>query len=48
MWNNNRIEYSASVEPDGWLIVLVLNGPWRQYFSLYQAVSQREGERRDK
>ena len=24
-----------------------LNGPLRQYFSLYQAVSQREGERRE-
>ena len=25
-----------------------LNGPLRQYFSLYQAVSQREGERKEK
>ena len=25
-----------------------LNGPLRQYFSLYRAVSQREGERKDK
>ena len=24
------------------------NGPLRQYFSLYRAVSQREGERKDK
>ena len=24
------------------------NGPLRQYFSLYQAVSQREGERKEK
>ena len=24
------------------------NGPLRQYFSLYRAVSQREGERREK
>ena len=25
-----------------------LNGPLRQYFSLYRAVSQREGEKKDK
>ena len=25
-----------------------LNGPLRQYFSLYQTVSQREGERKEK
>ena len=30
----------------GWL--LGLNGLLRQYFSLYRAVSQREGERREK
>ena len=30
----------------GWLFRL--NGPLRQYFSLYRAVSQREGERGDK
>ena len=24
------------------------NGPLRQYFSLYRAVSQREGERKDR
>ena len=28
-----------------WLVVLGFNGPLRQYFSLYRAVSQREGER---
>ena len=28
-----------------WLVGLGLNGPLRQYFSLYRAVSQREGER---
>ena len=32
----------------GWLVVLGLNGPLRQYFSLCQAVSQREGKRRQK
>ena len=31
----------------GWLVgCLRLNGPLRQYFSLYRAVSQREGERK--
>ena len=30
----------------GWLIVL--GPPLRQYFSLYRAVSQREGERKEK
>ena len=25
-----------------------LNGPLRQYFNLYRAVSQREGERKEK
>ena len=28
----------------GWLVVFELNGPLRQYFTLYQAVFQREGE----
>ena len=28
-----------------WSVVLGFNGPLRQYFSLYRAVSQREGER---
>ena len=32
-----------------WLVgCFGLNGPLRQYFSLYQAVSQREGERKEK
>ena len=29
----------------GWLVDVGFNGPLRQYFSLYRAVSQREGER---
>ena len=34
---------------DGWLAgCLRLNGPMRQYFSLYRAVSQREGERKER
>ena len=33
----------------GWLVdCFVFNGPLRQYFSLYRAVSQREGERGEK
>ena len=32
----------------GWLVVLGLTDPLRQYFSLYQAVSQREGDRGEK
>ena len=32
-----------------WLVgCLGLNGPLRQYFSLYRAISQREGERKEK
>ena len=30
----------------GWCFEL--NGPLRQYFSLYRAISQREGERKEK
>ena len=34
---------------DGWLVgCFGFNGPLRQYFSLYRAVSQREGERGEK
>ena len=33
----------------GWLVgCFGFNGPLRQYFSLYRAVSQREGERRER
>ena len=31
-----------------WLVVFGFNGPLRQYFSQYQAVFQREGERGEK
>ena len=34
-----------TVTPVGWLVGFGFNGPLRQYFSLYRAVSQREGER---
>ena len=37
------------LDGDGWLVgCFGLNGPLRQYFSLYRAVSQREGERKEK
>ena len=32
----------------GWLAVLVFNDPLRQYFSLYRAVAQSQGEREKK
>ena len=42
----------SSLSPSLWEIWLVgcfgFNGPLRQYFSLYRAVSQREGERKEK
>ena len=39
----NRLSYTELV---GWLVGCVrFNGPLRQYFVLYRAVSQREGER---
>ena len=41
---------SVSAYFEGWLVgwLFGLNGPLRQYLSLYRAVSQREGERREK
>ena len=36
-------------EGGGWLVgCFGFNGPLRQYFSLYRAVSQKEGERGEK
>ena len=32
----------------GGLVILGFNGPLREYFSLYRAVSQREEERKEK
>ena len=44
-----RIFSSRSKEFAHWLVgCFGLNGPLRQYFSLYRAVSQREGERRER
>ena len=34
----------ASIFSVGWLVGFGFNGPLRQYFSLYRAVSQREEE----
>ena len=42
------LKFQALLEKVGWLVVFGLNGPLRQYFSLYRAVSQREGERGEK
>ena len=42
------ISFQCSLIWFGWLVALGLNGPLRQYFSLYWAVSQREGERKEK
>ena len=44
---HNLVSYSARMD-FGWLVVFGFNGPLRQYFSLYRAVSQREGERGEK
>ena len=42
-WLNFGMEYQWNI---GWLVgCFGFNGPLRQYFSLYRAVSQREGER---
>ena len=41
----NSISYSSNSSVVGWLVGFGFNGPFRQYFSLYRAVSQREGER---
>ena len=43
---NDSLIYKTDV---GWLVgCFGLNDPLRQYFSLYRAVSQREGERKIK
>ena len=40
---------TAVVLRSGWLVSCMgFNGPLRQYLSLYWAVSQREGERKEK
>ena len=42
------LDYSRSRVWFGWFGCFGFNGPLRQYFSLYRAVSQREGERRER
>ena len=43
------VGFSLAVARRGWLVgCFGFNGPLRQYFSLYRAVSQREGERGEK
>ena len=45
----NRSNSERAYQLVGWLVgCFGLNGPLRQYFSLYQAVSQRVGERKEK
>ena len=45
IWTDARL-IAISPEPIGWLVgCFGFNGPLKQYFSLYRAVSQREGER---
>ena len=53
-WMSNKASYakacfSPCCNSVGWLVgYFGLNGPLRQYFSLYRAVSQRERERKEK
>ena len=43
---NLAIFHNESNQMKGWLVdCFGLNDPLRQYFSLYRAVSQREGEK---
>ena len=47
-WRGGWLEY-VNLFYYGWLAgCFGPNGPLRQYFSLYRAVSQREGERKEK
>ena len=43
------IDENTEMAADGWLVgCFGFNGPLKQYFSLYRAVSQREGEKGEK
>ena len=43
------IRFSNIFDTVGWLVgCFGFNGPLRQYFSLYRAVSQRDGEREER
>ena len=41
---NQPTNYVSIADYLSWVVVFGLNGPLRQYFSLYRAVSQREGK----
>ena len=50
-WGTYKLVNVISLEPASliWFVGCIrFNGPFRQYFSLYRAVSQREGERGEK
>ena len=44
-FNMSDIASNTNVKSVGWLVGFGFNGPLSQYFSLYRAVSQREGDR---
>ena len=51
IWENSsdyeKNHVGMTVVQDGWLVgCFGINGPLRQYFSLYRAVSQREGRKK--
>ena len=47
--SKNIIFKTSFIKRVGWLVGCCgVNGPLRQYFSLYRTVSQREGERGEK
>ena len=49
VWNQEKTFETGVFRASGWLVgCFGFNGPLRQYFSLYQAVSQRKGEREEK
>ena len=48
LWAHGQYQSDTKIEEIGWLVDLGFNGPLRQYFSLYRAVSQREGGRGEK
>ena len=53
LWNIWKIYYLLGFFGGFFMVIILLvgcfglNGPLRQYFSLYRAVSQREGERKE-
>ena len=47
-WNITNIRFNDIFSFHFFLVDLGFNGPLKQYFSLYRAVSQRKGEREKK